>query len=318
MILSASRRTDIPAFYTEWFINKIRAGELLIRNPLFYHQVSKVELSPKVIECIIFWTRNAEPLIPYLKELDELGYKYYFQYTITGYSKEWETYNPTIKKKIETFRQLSKQIGKDKVIWRYDPIFLNKKDLSVDFHINQFEMIASQLYQYTTRCVISFLDVYKKIEKKISEYQIYSPLDNEYELNILLTKISSISNKYNLSLETCSEDKELLKYGIKHGKCIDDSLIEKITNKKFKESKKDPNQRACCGCIESIDIGTYNTCMHGCHYCYATYNTSQTYKNYKEHSVNSLLLSGELTDKDKISVKTMRSLLEERYIESLF
>ena len=318
MIISASRRTDIPAFYAEWFMNRIRSQELLIRNPIYYHQVSKIELTPEVIDCIIFWTRNAKPLMPYLSELDQLGYMYYFQYTVTTYSKQWETANPPIEKKIETFQNLSKQIGKEKVIWRYDPIFLDKKELSINYHIESFEMIAEQLHNYTEKCVISFLDIYKKIEKKIQEFGIYSPLDNDDELSILLTAISKIASKYNLRLDTCTEDIDLSKYNIFQGKCIDSKLIEKITDRKFKNAKKDPNQRLCCGCVASIDIGSYNTCLHGCQYCYATFNTEQSKKNYTQHHPSSALLCGEVLEKDKISVKEMKSLLEKDSTPSLF
>ena len=318
MIISASRRTDIPAFYAEWFMNRVRSQELLIRNPIYYHQVSKIELSPEVIDCIIFWTRNAKPLMPYLSELDQLGYMYYFQYTVTTYSKQWETANPPIETKIETFQNLSEQIGKEKVIWRYDPIFLDKKELSINYHIESFEMIAEQLHNYTEKCVISFLDIYKKIEKKIQEFSIYSPLDTGDELDILLTAISKIASKYNLHLDTCTEDVDLSKYNILQGKCIDSKLIEKITDRKFKNAKKDPNQRLCCGCVASIDIGSYNTCLHGCQYCYATFNTEQSKKNYTQHNPHSALLCGEILEKDKISIKEMKSLLENRYVDSLF
>lgn len=318
MILSASRRTDIPAFYTEWFMDKIRKGELLIRNPLFYHQVSQVELNSELVECIIFWTRNPKPLMPYLKELDDLRYKYYFQYTVTGYPQQWETNNPPLEQKIETFQQLSEHIGKEKVIWRYDPIFLDNKDLSVEFHLQTFEKLVSKLYPHTNRCVISFLDTYKKIEKKIHEYQIYSPLDNKQELHELLVGINQIVKPYNILIETCSEDIQLLDYNIKQGKCIDDTLIEQITGKRFKKAKKDSNQRACCGCITSIDIGDYNTCLHGCQYCYATYNTEQTKNNFQQHNSQSLLLSGDVLEKDNISLREMKILLGEDVTNSLF
>lgn len=318
MIISASRRTDIPAFYTKWFMKRIEAKELLIRNPIYYHQVSQIDLSPEVIDCIIFWTRNAKPLIPYLDTLDNLGYKYYFQYTITAYSQQWEKNNPPIEQKLDTFIELSQKLGKEKVIWRYDPIFLNNKELSINYHIESFEKIANKLYKYTDKCVTSFLDTYKKIEKKLKEFQIYSPLANEKELDTLLATISTIASKYNLSITTCSEEKNLSKYNISIGKCIDTELIEKITNKKFKNPKKDPNQRECCGCITSIDIGAYNTCLHGCQYCYATYNTEQTKNNYLEHNPSSALLCGNIMEKDKISIKTMKVLLEENYANSLF
>ena len=159
MILSVSRRTDIPAFFSKWFINRIREGYVLVRNPMNYHQISKINLSPKSIDCIVFWTKNAKPMLPYLKEIGE-QYPFYFQYTLNAYGKDIEQNLPPLNERLKTIKMLSQTIGKERVIWRYDPILLSPT-YNIEWHVEQFKILAQELSNYVETCVFSFLDLLK-------------------------------------------------------------------------------------------------------------------------------------------------------------
>lgn len=261
MILSVSRRTDIPAFYTEWFFNRLKEGYVLIRNPMNYHQVSRVKLAPPVIDCIVFWTKDPTNMIEKLDLLSE--YKYYFQVTINAYDKKIEKNVPPRELIIESFKALSNKIGREKTIWRYDPIILSDK-MDIEYHCKYFGMLASKLAGYTERCIISFVDFYKVSERNMRSINNKS-IDNEKMLEIG-KRFSEIAHKYGLKIETCSEMIDLSSVGIEHARCIDDRLISRIIGQNI-SIEKDKNQRDICGCAASIDIGAYNTCSHGCLYC---------------------------------------------------
>jgi len=301
MIVSASRRTDIPAFYATWFINRIREGYVLNKNPFNTNQVKKIILTPFYVDAIIFWTRNPKPLMPYLDELDEKGFNYYFQYTITGYPRTLEKNTPHPSKGIETFIELSDKIGKEKVIWRYDPIIFTKYT-DFDEHIRLFDKISKALENKTDKVVISFADPYKKITKKLEEIDYTDILDEKIKLYELAKQMSEIAQSRNMIVETCSEAIDLDYCNIKHGKCIDDVLIEKLFNVNL-HVNKDKNQRKECGCVQSVDIGVYNTCSHRCTYCYATYSDKTVEKNKLIHNPNSPLLIGTLADLNDETIK---------------
>ena len=234
MIISASRRTDIPAYYANWFINRIKDGKVQVKNPMNTHQISEINLSPDVVDCIVFWTKNPLGIINLLDELKR--YNYYFQFTLNGYGRDIELNLPDRDTLIKLFEDLSGKIGKNKVIWRYDPILINSK--------------------YTAEAI------------------------------------------------------DLSSDGIEHGCCIDKSLIGEIIGMNLKCSK-DKNQREICGCIESIDIGAYNTCKNGCRYCYANYDDYAVGENIKLYNPDSLLLCSEMKPADKIYTKKMKSLKDD-------
>lgn len=293
MIISASRRTDIPAFYSDWFVNRVKAGFLLVKNPFNANQVKRVSLLPKDVDAIVFWTRNPKKLFPHLELLDSLGYRYYFQYTITGYNKKLETNTLHPFKAVEIFQELSKIIGRDKVIWRYDPIIISNIT-PVSEHLRLFNKLAGLLSGYTNHVVISFADLYKKTEvnlNKVDGLEYSDILENEGLLNELCQELKKIATKYGMSISTCAEEVNLESTGIEHGKCIDDRLIESLFNIKVTDTK-DQGQRLECGCVKSIDIGVYNTCLHGCTYCYATYQKNGALNNFKKHDPNSPFLVG--------------------------
>lgn len=305
MILSVSRRTDIPAFYSEWFINRLREEEVMVRNPMNYHGISKINLSPEIVDCIVFWSKNPQPMFKYLDEIEK-KYKFYFQYTINAYEKDVEPFLPSLDKRLENFIYLSKRYGKEKIIWRYDPIVITPK-YNVDWHIKNFEYIANKLKDYTIACVFSFLDVYDKNKSNLSKLEIQN-IDNELMVDIA-RKIKPIAYKNGIELKTCSEDINLTELGIKKSCCIDPNLIAEIVGCNIK-AVKDKNQRESCGCVESIDIGQYNTCKHGCVYCYANYSQESVKTNCLKHNKDSKLLLGNIEKEDKIHEREVKSLKE--------
>lgn len=308
MIISASRRTDIPSYYSEWFFNRIKEGYVYVRNPMNIHQISKISLSPKVIDGIVFWTKNPTPMMQYLDKLDE--YAFYFQFTVNSYGKDVETNVPNKNDIIiPSFRELSKRIGAERVIWRYDPILLNEK-YTIDYHVKFFNEIAKRLSGYTHKCIISFLDLYRNTQAHVKELKISSL--GEKEMYELAERLVEIANKNNLVVESCAEKINLEQFGIKHGHCIDCALFEKILNCKMKLSK-DRNQRPECGCVESIDIGAYNTCKNGCKYCYANFNHTTVSKNMCNHNPNSPLLFGNVTTDDRITERKVVSLRDAQF-----
>ena len=229
MIISASRRTDIPTYYSEWFINRVRDGYLYVRNPMNIHQISKITLSPNVIDGIVFWTKNPIPMMQYLDELN--NYAYYFQFTVNAYGKDVEVNVPNKNDVIiHAFRKLSNRIGRDRVIWRYDPILLTEK-YTIDYHVNYFNELAKRLSGYTHKCIISFVDLYRNTQAHLKELNIL-PL-GEKEMCELAERLVEIANKNDLIVESCAEKINLEQFGIQHGHCIDCQLFEKILNCKI-------------------------------------------------------------------------------------
>lgn len=305
MIISASRRTDIPAFFGEWFYNRLLAKEVIVRNPMNPKILTKIQLDPRNIDCIVFWTKNPKDFLQYLPKIDKLGYKYYFQFTLTSYDSLLEK---NVAKKdtiINTFIELSNLIGKEKVVWRYDPILINDK-YSIEYHAKWFEYIIDKLQNYTEKCVISFIDSYSFLKKSFIENNI-----QELDIN-LITNIASILSEIainkSIPLYTCTEKINLDSIGIRHNKCIDDELINRITNS-ILLSKKDVSQREECGCIASRDIGTYNTCTHNCIYCYAKRNTGNQNILYDP---NSPMLCDKIIGDEKITILNTKSNVKEQ------
>lgn len=302
MILSVSRRTDIPAFYWEWFLNRVQAGFVDVRNPMNIHRVSRIDIRPEVVDCIVFWTKNAGSIIPHLDQLKD--YKYYFQYTINPYNKLIEENVPLKKYVVENFRLLSEIIGPNRVIWRYDPILLTDM-IDVDYHLRYFEELAKRLKGHTNRCVISFVDLYKKTVSNTRELMMKEPTD--MEMHFLAHNLSSIAKDYGMEIVSCSESIDLDFDGVRHGCCIDRNLIEEIVGYKI-DVKKDKNQRKECGCVESVDLGAYNTCLHSCKYCYANFNNMKVQTLSKKHNPLSTLLVGDLDNNDIVSERKVRLL----------
>lgn len=217
MILSVSRRTDIPNYYSDWFINRIKEGFLYVRNPMNQHQISRILLSPDVVDCIVFWTKNPANMMEKLKYLH--NYAYYFQFTLTGYGKDVEPNLPNKRGElIPIFKRLSEKIGKEKVIWRYDPILISRR-YTMNYHLKAFEEIAGNLADYTEKVVISFIDLYSKTQRNTRELDIRR-MTNE-EIMGMAGQMAQIASKYHLTIESCAEQINLQEVGIRHGSCID-------------------------------------------------------------------------------------------------
>jgi len=265
MIISASRRTDIPAFYGDWFMERIAEGHVMVRNPMNSHQVSRVSLDPEDVTCIVFWTKNPANIIDKLQILDDMNYHYYFQFTLTPYGKVVETNVRDKNDILSTFIRLSERIGKERVVWRYDPILVTDT-LTEDYHVRSFERLAEALAGHTERCIISFVDFYAKCRKRLSGLRAQAL--GYQDMRAIAESFAAIGKARNLKLETCAEEIDLSDLAIDHAHCIDDKLVSRIVGRHL-TLKKDKRQRERCRCVASVDIGAYNTCSHGCLYCYA-------------------------------------------------
>lgn len=305
MILSVSKRSDIPRFYSEWFFNRIKEGFVITRNPFNYNQISKIKITPDVVDCIVFWSKDPQPMIDKLDLIKD--YNYYFQFTITPYDKTIEKNLRDKKDIINTFINLSKKIGKEKIIWRYDPILISDK-YTLDYHKKLFDRMCQLLSPYTNKCIISFLDEYKKVSKNIEKTSIRSLSKNE--MFVFGKEFSEIAKKYNLKIDTCAEEIDLSMYGIGHSSCIDKDKIEEITCCKLTKLKF-MKERSNCKCYQSIDIGQYDTCINNCLYCYATRNYKMALNRYNEHNPKSPILFGEY-DESMVKDRDVKSFIDKQ------
>jgi DNA repair photolyase len=295
MIISASRRTDIPAFYADWLLKRIEERSVLVRNPVNAHQVSRVSLSPEAVDGIVLWTKNPAPMLDRLDRLRD--YHYYFQFTLNAYGKDVEVNLPDVAARVDAFRALADAVGKDRVVWRYDPILLSPA-YTIDHHLRSFELLVRGLAGYTEKCVISFLDFYPKIAAAVRALGII-PISDEQKRRIAKS-LADIALSYGLAIETCAEAIDLSDLGIGHARCVDDRLLSRISGHSV-SVEKDRNQRPACGCAASVDIGAYDTCPHGCRYCYA--NRSAAASCRREYDAASPLLCSRLGEGDKVTIR---------------
>jgi len=323
VIVSASRSTDIPAFYARWFFDRLSKGYCVWYNPF---SREKVYVSFKNTRVVVFWTKNPGPIMPYLRILDEMGIHYYFQVTLNDYEREgFEPGVPNLKSRIDTFRELSRMIGKERVIWRFDPLILTP-ELTVRELMTRIWHVGNQLKGYTEKLVFSFADVcrYRKVQdsliretglftrKNVSRAE-FSPAQIEEAASCLSKMREAWKEKgWTIQMATCAETVDLSGFGIEHNSCIDADLIERLfgddrelvyyihTGKlpepdlfgsvpeipPERKNLKDPGQRKACGCIISKDIGMYNTCRHLCVYCYANSSSELVRRNQRKHSAD--------------------------------
>jgi hypothetical protein len=302
MIISASRRTDIPALYSEWFMNRIKDRYVLVRNPMNSSQVSRIDLSPEVVDGIVFWTKNPLPMIDKLDALKV--YVYYFQFTLTSYGSDVESNVPSKNDVIiPAFQRLADKIGPERVIWRYDPIFLSEK-YTVRNHIKSFDRIARQLEGYTKKCTISFIDYYRNTRNNIKDIKLLELTDDSKYF--LARYLSESARSHGVKIDTCAESIDLQKYDITHARCIDDKLFEKLLGCSL-NIEKDKSQRLECGCASSIDIGAYNSCRNGCKYCYANHSLKTVISNNEKYDPYSPILCGSVSADERITDRPVRS-----------
>ncbi|MBQ7238280.1 MAG: DUF1848 domain-containing protein [Bacteroidales bacterium] len=323
VIISASRSTDIPAFYAQWFINRLRAGYCVWYNP--FNQ-KPTYVSFKNCKVVVFWTKNPRPLIPLLHELDERGIHYYFQFTLNDYDAErFEPNVPSVEQRVQTFRELSERIGKERVIWRFDPLIVTPQLSPHDLLVKVWNL-GNRLKGLTDKFVFSFIDIngYRKVQNNLvketcqfSKETIERAEFTLAQMNEIADGLSKCRNRWvsegwNIELATCGEQIDLDRYGIVHNRCIDGELMKRLwpedmelvyylkygefpdQNLFFGEDSnrpalppdklKDKGQRKVCGCMISKDIGMYNTCSHFCVYCYANTSKECVMRNRQKHN----------------------------------
>ncbi len=297
LIVSASRATDIPAFYIGWFFNRLRQGYVRWHNP---HNGKDSYVSFANTKFIVFWSKNPKPLLPFLPILKRMGIGCYIQYTLNDYFTDGLEPNvPGVAERVETFKRLVDELGVGAVVWRFDPLILTDK-ISADNLLHKIEKIANQLRGYTEKLVFSFADIstYRKVGRNLSEAGVNYCEWTESEMIDFSRQLSVLN--LGLALATCAEKVDLSQFGIVHNRCIDPELICRLKPELqpyIQNLKKDKGQRSLCGCIISKDIGTYNTCPHGCTYCYANITSYSARQNFIRHQQNN---SMEISNSDKI------------------
>jgi hypothetical protein len=263
MIISASRRTDIPAFYSDWLMQRVQAGWVAVPNPMNRNQISMISLAPADVDVIVFWTRDPRPLFGHLHHLDSMGYRFYFQHTITGYPRLLEPRTPLLRDAVDSLQRLSQMVGPNRVIWRYDPILFSGP-IDEEYHLRRFSEICSKLAGHSSRCVISFVDFYRKARTNLARLpERVTDLPPNHDLLGFAKRMSQIGASYGFP-----------------GRCIDGDLIRDLFGLQVDQTK-DPGQREACGCIVSKDIGMYDSCLHGCMYCYANLSLQSSIEKRK-------------------------------------
>lgn len=293
MILNVSGRTDIVAFYTPWFIKRLKEGFVDVRNPFNESQVSRIYFED--VDMFVFCTKNPRPIIPYLKDIKK---PILFHVTLTGYHKDIEVNVKDKKEIINDIKEISKILGKNNVYVRYDPIFLNDK-YTVDYHIKAIKKLAEELDGYVEKIIISFIDDYKNVRK--NEHTLNYRQFKECDYKILGESISKVCHEHNIRVHTCFEKRNLVEYGFDEEVCLSHELAYMLTGKKYPNWKA--RKEGLCNCVNIVDIGVFNTCPHFCKYCYANFKEEEVLKNRKFHDVNSTMLIGKLKDTDKITVR---------------
>ena len=293
MILNVSGRTDIVAFYSEWFMNRYREGVVDVRNPFNPKMISRIYFDD--VDAIMFCTKNPIPILKYLKEIKK---PILFHVTLTSYHKDIEPNVPPKGKIIEATKELSNIVGIDNLSIRYDPLYISDK-YNVEYHKKAFDKLCSLLQGYAKRIIISFIDDYKNVRKNETKLNFREFTENDYkEIGI---SFSESAKKYGMTVQTCFEDRNLSEYGFTIGECVSHELAYILTGKKYPNWKARKEQK--CNCVQMVDIGVYNTCNHMCRYCYANYDEKQVLNNMREHDKNSSLLIGHINEDDIIKVR---------------
>lgn len=302
MIINTGSRTDIPAYYSEWFYNRIKEGFVCVRNPYYPEQVIRYRLAPDVVDCLVFCTKNPEPMLPRINALD--AFRQYWFVTITPYGKDVEPNVPSKEQVMESFCRLSEKAGIPSVGWRYDPIFISDK-YSLEFHLNTFEKMAGQLSGYVDHCVISFIDLYEKTKRNFKGVREVS---REERLTIG-REFVRIGRKYGIAIRTCCEGDELAEFGIDCSGCMTQKVIERAIDCTL-DVPRMKMPREGCDCLLGSDIGAYNTCGHGCLYCYANYDMDVVRQNMKQHDPHAPVLIGHIGPWEQVKTARQESWLD--------
>jgi hypothetical protein len=303
MILNTGGRTDTVQYYSDWLLKRFEEGYVLSRNPLFPNKVTRYEITPDNVDCVVFCSKNYKPILPNISDIAK-KFNIYCHYTITAYGKDIEPGVPSIDKSVETLIKLSEIVGKEKIAWRYDPVLLTQK-YTVRLHLETFEYIAKQLAPYIDRCIFSFVEMYKKLEVNMPEL---IPLSTD-DMDELGRGLGAIAARYGVHIQTCGTNGDYTSYGIHTSGCMTLDILGKANGVEFRNLKH-KGMRAGCHCIESRDIGAYDTCMNGCKYCYANKTPQKAFENYKLHDPNSPLLLGHLKPDDTVQQGARKSYLK--------
>lgn len=299
MIVSASRRSDIPAFYAAWFMGRIREGYCLVQNPFNARSYSRVPLSPGDAELILFWTKNPLPLMPYLDELDARGYAYCFSFTVTPYGRDVEPNLPPEAARLDAFAALAARLGPARVDWRYDPILLDSSHPAA-WHEDRFGRLCDALAPLTTRCIFSFADPYRHLGGRIK------PTEGR-DMRDMAARLARVASPHALALYTCCERLDLSAFGVRPAACVDPQRIAGILGCPLR-LMQDKGQRPGCGCAQSVDIGAYSTCPGGCAYCYATKSAALARSRFATHDPALPSLAGPVPPGATITSRAMPSV----------
>ena len=302
MIINTGGRTDTVQYYTKWLLKRFEEGYVYSRNPLFTNKVTRYELTPDKVDCVQFCSKNYEPILTELSKITD-RFHTYFHYTITAYGKDIEPGVPSIEKSMDTLKQLSAIVGKQRIAWRYDPVLLTDK-YNIQTHLDTFDRMAKELTQYVDRCIFSFVEMYKKLETNMPELIPMTDQDKD----VLAKGLGKIAAKYGLYIQTCGTNGDYSQYGIHPSGCMTLEMMGKANGVAFRNLKH-KGMREGCHCIESHDIGAYDTCMNGCKYCYANKRPDKAFDNYKYHDPASPLLIGHLRDTDELTQGSQKSFM---------
>ena len=293
MILNVSGRTDILAFYSEWFMNSLNAGFIDVRNPFNPKLISRIYLDD--VDLIFFCTKNPIPIVNKIKDIKK---KVYFHVTLTPYKEDIEPNVPSKKDIISAIKKISNIVGKDNIVIRYDPVFLSDK-YNIDYHIKAFDKICTLLDGYVKKILISFIDEYKNVKRNINILRYRSFTQEDYKM--IGTCFSRSAKNHGMVVHTCFENRDLVEYGFIKDECLSKELAYKLTGKKYR--KWNVRKGGKCNCVSMVDIGVYNSCKHFCKYCYANYDEDEVKNNFKKHNPNSSLLIGEIESDDIIKIR---------------
>lgn len=302
MIINTGSRTDTVQYYSKWLLKRFQEGFVYSRNPLFPNKVTRYELNPDVVDCVIFCSKNYEPILEHLHEITN-KFNTYFYYTITAYGKDVEPNVPDIDDSIKTLIKLSKLVGTRRIAWRYDPILLT--DIyTKNKHYETFSYMAQKLSPYIDRCIFSFVEMYKKLKTNMPEIILLTENDKDE----IAKNIGLIAQKHDILLQTCATIENYEKYNILQSGCLTAEILGNANDITFRKITHSGNRKGCM-CMESRNIGDYNTCPNGCKYCYANQNSEIAKKNYEKHNINSPLILGELNPNDEITLSRQKSFL---------
>ncbi len=302
MIINTGGRTDTVQYYTDWLMRRFEEGYALTRNPLFPTKVNRYELDPKVVDCVVFCSKNYQPILPRLHEITD-RFNTYFHYTITAYGRDIEPGVPPIDESMATLIELSQLVGRQRVSWRYDPVLLTR-DYTIQRHLETFDRMARSLAPHIDRCIFSFVEMYKKLRFNMPEL---IPLSVE-DMDELARGLGSIAATYGMRIQTCGTNGDFSRYGIQSSGCMTLDILGEANGVAFK-NRKHKGMRQGCHCIESRDIGAYDTCLNGCKYCYANQTPQKAIENYKLHDPASPLLLGQVCPDDTVTQGVQKTFL---------